>query len=283
MTALNTITDRAARVGFIAVGALALSGCSWLGLGHGKADGYQAYGAHHGGTYAAAPCHGCKPRLSRFNVEGGIGPSFIVGGDAVTGDEANSFDGVALNEVSMSDAYDTGTRAELGVSYALTPSTKVVAMGHYLNHEGGNRFDIGTQNGVALSGELTDYEAYGLELGLRQYGGITPFPLIKSVRPYIEGRVGATQTKDIFLRDSTIAPGADVAFYDGNIQATAAGLVGVETPFWGNSTLGVETGLRYTAGQDSEGPLVAGSPLAGINNGGEKWSIPVMLRGRYRF
>ena len=286
--AQGTLAQGAARTGLIAIGALALSGCSWLGLGHGKADAFRAYQANHGGTYGAGaygaePCQDCQPRLSRFNIENAIGPSFLVGGDAITGDKANFTEGVTLNDVSMNDAYDVGLRAELGASYALTPSTKVVAMGHYVNHDGGDRFEIGSQNGQTLTGELTDYTSYGVELGLRQYGGIAPFPLLKSVRPYVEGRVGATQTKDIFLRNSSIAPGADVAFYDGNIQATAAGLVGVETPFWGNTTLGVETGLRYTAGQDSEGPLVAGNPLAGINNGGEKWSVPVMLRGRYRF
>jgi len=276
------------QMGVIALSTLALSGCSWLGLGSAKGDAYKAYQAQHGGTYAATgPCgtSACAPRLSRFNVEGGIGPSFIVGGDAVTGDKGHARPNVALNTVSMNDAYDTGTRAELGGSYALAPNTKIIAMGHYLNHEGGNRFDIGTQNGTTLTGELSDYTAYGAELGLRQYGGIKPVPLLKSVRPYIEGRVGATKTKDIFLRDPSFSPGNDVAFYDGNIQATAAGLVGVETPFWGNSTLGLETGLRYTAGQDTENEsaLTSANVLAGINNGGEKWSVPVMLRGRYRF
>lgn len=274
------------RIVFAGVSALALGGCSWLGLGEKSYDH-----AHHAGAYAAPAmhahksCSSCQPRLSRINLEGGIGPSFLIGGDAITGSDANFVEGVTLNDVSMNDAYDTGIRGELGASYALAPNTKVVGMGHYVQHDGGDRVELGTQNGVALSGELTDYTAYGAELGLRQYGNIRPAPIVGSVRPYIEGRVGASKIEDIFLRNSTFSPNADVGFYDSRWAATGAGLVGVETPFVGNSTLGLETGIRYTDNPRTENrsSLVPGNPLAGINNGGDKWSVPLMLRGRYRF
>jgi len=52
----------------------------------------------------------------RWNLEAAVGPSFIVGGDAVTGDQANI---TGLNNIKMKDAYDTGFRAELGAALNL--------------------------------------------------------------------------------------------------------------------------------------------------------------------
>ena len=269
------------RILLIGISAAALSGCSWLGYGNSSQyDGYQ-----HAGTYdapAAKPC--CEPRLSKWNLEGGVGPSFLVGGTGVTGDDINPSAGTQINEIDMEDLYDTGVRAELGVSKALTPNRKAILMGHYVKHDSAGAVDWGTVGGAPLNGGLTDYEAYGVEAGLRQYGRISPFPLVRSVRPYVEGRLGASKVDDIAITGANISPNADIPFYDGGWVATGAGLVGVETPFIGQSTIGLETGIRYAHKLDSDNSaLVPGNPIAGSNNGGSKWSVPVMLRGRYRF
>ena len=274
------------RILLIAASTAALGGCSWLGYGD---RGYDAatyaatYGAPHGATYAAQkPC--CKPTLSKYNFEAAVGPSFIVGGDAVTPDGTNPSTGTALNELDMDDLYDTGVRVEAGVSKMLNPNRKATLMGHYVKHDSAGVQDWGTVNGAPLTGALSDYEAFGAELGLRQYGRISPFPLVRSVRPYVEGRIGASRVDDIAIVNSNIAPNSEIPFYDESWVATGAGLVGVETPFIGRSTLGLETGIRYTAGLDSDNSALApGNPIRGANNGGEKWTVPVMLRGRFRF
>ena len=72
----------------IGLSAAALSGCSWLGYGgHDTVsnDGY--YGGQYAPVAPAAPC--CGTKLSKWNVEAGVGPSFIVGGQGVTGDKIN--------------------------------------------------------------------------------------------------------------------------------------------------------------------------------------------------
>ena len=269
--------------------ALSLSGCSFLGLGGSKHhDGMKA----HSGHYAShAPHKACKSQscLSRWNLEGGIGPSFTVDGTAVTGSQTNAGSGADIRTISMNDAYKTGVRVELGGSYAVSPSTKVTAMAFHDKADSEGTLDWGTLDGEALTGALTDYEASGIEMGLRHYFKPRKAVIVNSVRPYVEGRVGAAYVdgvdiENLQLGGQTLGTGT-VSFYDGGWVPSAAGLVGIETPLTKYSTIGLETGIRYTGTPDSEtgSAFSAGQPLAGINNGGERVSVPLMLRGRYRF
>ena len=268
----------------------ALSGCSFLGMG-GHHHDYRAH--HHAGPAMhhapAAQACGTQACLSRFNLEGGIGPAFLVGGDAVTGNDTNAGTGAAIREISMQDAYETGYRAELGGSYALAPNTKVTLMGHYAEADSEGVIDWGTVNGQALRGQLSDYESYGAELGLRHYFAPRRGIILNSVRPYIEGRAGIAQLNEVRIENATLGGdafngGAPVPFYDSGVVGTAAGLIGVETPLTRYSTIGIETGLRYTGKPDTDtSALGPGNPLAGINNGGDQLSVPLMLRGRYHF
>jgi hypothetical protein len=283
------------RILCLGVATIALSGCSFLGLGGQKdysnynaQNGYYAHQAPAAKKAPKTPCHN-NQCLARWNLEGGIGPSFIVGGQAVTGDETNDIEGVAINNISMNDAYDTGIRAELGGSYALNPNRKVTAMAFVDRAESSGRQDWGQlapeEN---LTGALTDYKSYGAELGLRQYFAPRKGLILPSIRPYVEGRLGATHVDDISITgaqvNGTVLPGGDIAFYQGGWVGSAAGLVGVETPLTRYSTIGLETGVRYTQGlRTDKSDIGPGNPLGGTNNGSSRTSIPVMLRGRYRF
>ena len=270
----------------IGTAGLALSGCSWLGMGGPTYTAPAPVAAP--GVYApaAAPC--CQPRLSKWNLEGGVGPSFLAFGDAVTGEEAHAQLGADLRDLSMDTVYQDGVRVEAGVSKALAPNTKLSLTGNYTNHDSEGVVDWGTIGGERLTGGLSDYTSYGAEAGLRQYGRIARAPLVRSVRPYVEGRLGASYVEGIDVVGATlagapVAGGADIGFYEGGWVPTAAGLVGVETPFIGNSTIGLETGLRYSGKLEADEAIAPTSPLAGSNNGASRWSVPVMLRGRYRF
>lgn len=270
--------------------AIALSGCSFLGLGGNKYDNYNSNTGYYGKSapVAQAP-KSCDSGncLARWNLEGGLGTSFIVGGDSVTGEDTNFNAGTAINQISTDSAYDTGWRAELGASYALAPNTKITGMVHVDEAESAGRLDWGTLGGEPLSGALSDYKSYGAELGLRQYFAPRNGIILNSVRPYVEGRVGATKVKDINIigaqAGATALP-ASVPFLDGGVVPTAAALIGIETPLTRYSTIGLETGIRYHGNLDSDNSVLEpGSPLAGTNNGGSRTTIPLMLRGRYRF
>jgi len=265
------------RILILGVSAIALSGCSWLGLGNGKAqNSYNQYansGSYSYQNKSRSNCH-TGQCLARWNVEAAVGPTFNIGGSAITGDETNPGTGANINNIS---------------SYALSPNRKITTTGFYEEAESDGALNLGTLDGQLVTGELSDYRAFGGEVGLRQYfaprrGG----RIIGNVRPYVEGRLGATRLRSVELEgaslDGTPIGTDDIPFYRGSWVGSGAGLVGVETPIARRATLAFETGVRYTQSpRTSTSVLGAGNPLGGINNAGGRVSIPVMLRGRYRF
>jgi len=270
------------RIVLLSAAAVALSGCSWLGLG-GNSGSY----GHDIGTYKASHAggqnNGCC-ELSRWNVEGGVGKEIIRGPSFINRSGANDIPGVVPNTVSASRAFDDATRYEWGGSYALNPNRKVSLIGHHVKADG-NNIALGTApSGNVLRGDLSDYEAWGAEIGLRQYALPIKAPLINSFRPYVEGRVGATHVDDIGISGVNSTNFTQAGLYESGWVPTGAGLMGVETPVFDRFTMGVETGIRYEGKLKSDtSTLSPGRGLAGINNGGDRWSIPVTLRGRYRF
>ena len=282
------------RILMLGAAAIALSGCSFLGLGEKNIDPTK-YNPQTGVYGQQAPVHvqnkACHSGncLSRWNVEGGIGTSFNAGRNIITGSRTNNVPGFDVNSQSFNDVYDTGIRAELGGSYALAPNTKITAFGHYEHADGGDIVNFGTANGLAANASLTDYEAWGGEIGLRQYFRPRNGYIVKSIRPYVEGRVGASRVNDIQLENVTLdgatpAAGATVGLYEDSWVPTAAGLVGIETPVARYTTIGIESGIRYQGGLESDlesfGP---GSNFGGLNNNRGRWSVPLTIRGRYRF
>jgi len=275
--------------------AIALSGCSFLGLG-GNQDykdyGYNAKTGDYGyQAHKPAPkaCHSGQC-LSRWNLEAAIGPSFAVGGTAISGDQINARARTDIRNISSQDIYDTGYRAELGGSYALNPNRKITGNVFIEEANGGDVVDWGTLNGASLQGGLSDYQSYGAELGVRQYFAPRRAPILKSVRPYVEAKLGGAYLDDVTLNNVTTSAGttvnniADLPFYEGGWVPTAAGMIGFETPVAKYTTIGLETGLRYTGTPKTDSSVIRpGTALAGTNNGGARYSIPIMLRGRYRF
>jgi hypothetical protein len=118
-------------------------------------------------------------------------------------------------------------------------------------------------------------------------------PLLKSVRPYLEGKVGATHLNAIRLENinevGVANPGTptSIAMYESGWVPTGAGMIGLETPIFNRFTMGIETGIRYAGKPNSDNsdkaPATFNSRYTGANNGGERWSVPLTIRGRYRF
>jgi len=283
------------RILLASAATIALSGCSWLGLGSNqdyKNYGYNANTGNYGYQAHTPAPKACNSNqcLSRWNLEGAVGPSFAVGGDAVTGSKINPMPRTSIRNLDNNDIFDTGIRAELGGSYAVNPNRKITANAFLETANGGDVVDWGTLNGASLQGGLSDYESYGAEIGVRQYFAPRRAPVLKSIRPYVEGKLGAAYLDDITLNNvttttgTTVANVADLPFYEGGWVPTAAGMIGFETPVAKYTTIGLETGLRYTASpKTDQSAILPGTALAGTNNGGARYSVPVMLRGRYRF
>ena len=270
------------RLLLLGTAAIALSGCSWFG---GSKYQHQPAAKSAYGVYAKnGDC--CAP-LSRWNVEGAIGQEFLVGGDIFTGDKIHVVPGNAAANQKMEDVFDNGMRYELGGSYALNPNRKLTLMGSYANAEG-NDVTVGVYGGNALTGRVSDYERFGVEAGLRQYFNPTPAPLFRSVRPYVEAKVGATNVKDITLQNAqlggAVENGGTIGLYEGGWVPSAAGMVGIEAPVFKRATLALESGIRYTGQIENDTTYFNGAhPLSGVNRDSKSFTVPVMLRGRYRF
>lgn len=272
--------------------AISLSGCSFLGFGGNAHQGYNSpsYGTGYATTGSqCSPSHAVLANgncLSRLNIEGGVGASFNVGSDIITGDQGN-FPGTNVRNVDFDEAYDTGVRYELGGSYAVSPKTKITAMGFIDEADSAGNLNFGTVGGQAFTGEMSDYRSTGLELGLRQYFNPKSAPFVRSVRPYVEGRVGAAYQDAVYINNAQLGGAAigtgRLAFQDAGWVPSAAGLVGLETPLSRFSTIGVETGIRYTGEQDKNTTTFGPGAFQGLNEGGARVSVPLMLRGRYRF
>lgn len=281
------------RLLLLGTAAIALSGCSFLGLG-GQKD-YSNYNQNTG-YYGQQPVQHTAPKsqchsgncLARWNLEGGVGPSFAAGKNIITASRTNENPETDFNSISFGDAYDTGIRAELGGSYALAPNTKVSLLGHYERAESDGAQNWGTIGEETLTGALTDYKSYGAEIGLRQYFQPVNGVIFDSVRPYVEARAGASRVGDIGVVNTQLGgqtfSAAEVPLYRDSWVGTAAGLVGVETPIAKYTTIGLETGVRFQGGLKSDNSVLsAGSTLGGLNNNRGRVSVPVTLRGRYRF
>jgi len=111
---------------------------------------------------------------------------------------------------------------------------------------------------------------------------------LKSIRPYVEARAGVSHVDDIDAVNTQLGGQTfnanGIPLYEKSWVGTAAGLVGVETPVAKYTTIGLETGIRYQGGLKSDtSVLAAGTPLGGLNNNRGRVSIPLTLRGRYRF
>ncbi|MBL4869416.1 MAG: hypothetical protein JKX72_00520 [Robiginitomaculum sp.] len=248
----------------------------------------QNVGAATGGYNNAASYQ--QPRLrrpSKFGVFGSFGTDIVTGGDAITGNDTLFHPTINMNQVSMKDAFGKALRAELGGTYEISKSNEAILSGFYTKASGKDVVIGQHVSGNPIMGKLTDYKGYGVEAGLRHNMGMTNVPLFSSVKPYIEGRVGAMHLDDISLNNVRVVPGgiplATQAFYKGGWVPTASGLIGFEKPISRKTSIALETGIRYTGGLDADNTTVTGTFLQGANGGSSRWSVPVQIRGRYRF
>lgn len=229
--------------------------------------------------------------MARWNVEGGLGPAFITGGTLIDGSKAHGVNS-NFNDIDYSDAFKTGYRAELGGSRALSPNRKLTATGFYQKHGSDGLQDMGTNNGDQYDVEFSDLSSYGAELGVRQYFKPTrpDAGIFKNIRPYVEGKLGAAYVEPIKI-ESAFRNGVQIGepthggrVTEGSWVPSAAGMVGVERPLFKHTTIGLETGIRYTGDLKRDPGFFGGDiDFAGANDNTGTWTVPITVRGRYRF
>ena len=254
---------------------LPLASCGWW-------DGaFAPYYTVPYGTYAydrlphTAPGHYDRRRAEGIvSLEGGAGADFITGGDLIRADNARIATGAVPQNLSMADAFGTGVRYDATATYPMSGSRYFTGTAYRTTYDG-KAVNLRTQTGTPLVGKLTDYRAHGVEFGLRQYA---PNPRYV-VHPFIEGRIGGAYVDGVSLDQGV----SRTALFDSGWVPTGAAMVGFEAPTSNRFTVGMETGLRYQGRLGTSPQPLSRDVTGSARASGSVISVPVVLRGRYRF
>jgi Outer membrane protein beta-barrel domain len=177
------------------------------------------------------------------------------------------------------DVYGTGLNLRFGGGYMLNEATEIKGIFTFqsLDADLTSMGDLGLSN---LYGQYSDYQSFGLDVGLRRYAFID-----KVLRPYGEGMlgIGFVDKTDVTL----VAPQANVTFdnndfYDQTAAFSFAGNAGV---LWQlSSRLGAyaQLGVRFVSGM-SEVDDLEGTGLDTINDNSSRWTIPFVVGFTTRF
>jgi hypothetical protein len=226
-----------------------------------------------------------------MNLELAIGIAESVDGDIITTAFDNSGT-AALNPTSYGDTFGTNINYQLGGSYAVSDTVEVTAALNYSKADG-NTLDVGSVNGVdPITAQFDDLESYGAEIGVRKYFRNKTFAhlLSPAVSPYVGANVGIKQVNSIGATVSSAGfAGAglpaqfDAEWYSDSIVPTGQLTIGAEWRASRNFAIGLETGVRYTGDLDAGNTVLANVGWDEARGSADNISIPVTLRGRFKF
>ena len=176
--------------------------------------------------------------------------------------------------------YGTGLNLRFGGGYFFNDVTEVTGMFTFQSLDADQvtpMGDIGVSN---LYGRYSDYQTFGLDVGLRRYSTFST-----TFRLYGEGTLGLgfVDKTDVTL----VAPGANLIgdandFYDQTAAWTAGGNFGVLVQTGGRMGFYGQLGLRFMSGMAEIDDLV-GTGLETINDKSSRWTMPIVGGIRLRF
>ena len=220
------------------------------------------------------------PPTSPWSAEVGIGWDNSISGNinsSAIGQINNQ--AVVILKNTYEDVYGTGLHLKFGGGYMLNELSELRATFSFqsLDADLTRMGDIGISN---LYGQYTDYQAFGLDVGLRRY-----VPLSPVVRAYGDATIGLgfVDKTDVTL----VAPGANLAakandFYDQTAAFTLGVNLGVLIQTTDRLGIFVQGGLRWVSGMAEIDDLV-GTGLETINDNSSRWTLPFLAGVRFRF
>ena len=232
------------------------------------------------GAGSTAQAQSAAATDSPWSVEFGIGwDNSISGNINSSGIGQINNQAVVVTKNTYEEVYGTGLHLRFGGGYMVSEVLEVRATFTFqsLDADLTSMGDIGVSR---LYGQYTDYQSFGLDVGVRRYGDVSP-----KVRTYGEGTIGLgfVDKTDVTL----VAPGANLSgkandFYDQTAAFTLGGNVGIlvqsDNPigFFG------QMGLRWVSGM-AEIDDLAGTGLETINDKSARWTFPFIAGVRLRF
>jgi opacity protein-like surface antigen len=195
---------------------------------------------------------------------------------------------------SFDDIY--GEAASFGVegAYGLGGGLELIGALRSITADEG-QVQVGTAFVPALSaslpviGRFGEFQSLSIEGGVRQH-----FDRGGGFMPYIGGRVGVTQVDAIRASFTVPVPagvGAEpndialnnVRFYDDSTAFTLGLDVGASVELTPGFEISIETGLRYQSSLEDDDRDIGGLGLAAINDEGDRLSVPLTVKGTFRF
>lgn len=248
----------------------------------------------------AASAMSAPPEAGKWSFEGTFGVEFNIGGDVHGAANAPVADvslldpglpattaTLAIQSREWDEVYDEFYGLALQVNYGLSDRADVFGR---LTYSTGNADALQVGNAIVdapvsatlpIIGSFDDYEAFGIEAGARYF-----FPDMGGIVPYVGGAVGLQFVDEItatFTVPGTAIRLPDTAFYEETTAVSLALNVGAFVPLDDTAAIGIETGVRYQTDLEDDDSALGGLGLAAINDEGERWSVPVTVRLRYRF
>ncbi|MBL4596551.1 MAG: hypothetical protein JKX99_08245 [Robiginitomaculum sp.] len=255
------------RIALVCTAALLLSGCGWFGNLSGAGAG------------------------QRMSLELAVGIDPSVDGDVIS----TAFDDTGTAELittGYDDAYDNGLRYQAGISYEVSNTVDITLAANYATSDG-RTLEVGNVSGIdPITADFGDYETYGAEIGLRKYFRNKTFAhlLSPAVSPYIGLNVGIQHVESIgaiLTSDGFVGIGQPTSinaeFYEDSLVPTAQIIVGAEWRANNNFSIGLETGVRYRGDLSAGDNTLVAIGLQEARDNSHNISIPITLRGRFKF
>ncbi len=244
----------------------------------------QPYPAYYPVGVAAGGLRGGFAALP-FGIEAGIGSDFGIGGDIIGAKPAGAALGSATRALTASpaigykDAYKNAVNYDLAATYDLDPSTTAIARIGYSKAEG-ERVQMANVTDTTFPGVNEPYyatwgdlEQVTLEGGVRKYMGGWGNP-VRGIRPYVQATGGFAHNNAVNVTQESatiINPAETQPYIRSGWKPTASAAVGAEMQMGPRSAIGVEAGVRWRDNLDT------------VVKSGDRWSVPVRLRGRVSF
>jgi len=248
---------------------------------------------------AAGPAFASGPEPGKFSMSVFGGVDMPVSGDVHTGAIAPVPDLGPLNPAlsgvsaelrirsrSHEQIYDLANGYGVEFGYGLSDRAEVFGQVRY-TEAGQGTVLVGGALVPALATELpvygtfSGYKALTVEGGYRHY-----FMAPGAARPFLAGRLGATQTDGI--RATFDIPAAAITIPDAPFTekkwAVSAGVdVGVLIPVGERFSITAQAGVRYVDDLEGDDSAIGGLGLGSINDTGKRVSVPLSVAMRFDF
>jgi len=186
---------------------------------------------------------------------------------------------VAVTKNTYEDVYGTGLHLRFGGGYMFAPDTEVRAT-FTLQSLDADLVRMGDIGISPLYGQYADYQSFGLDVGLRRYGTLSP-----RIRAYGEGTIGIAfvdETDVILVAPAYNLGGNATDFYDKTSAFTLGANVGVIVQTGEKIGVFGQMGLRWVSGM-SEVDGLQGTGLETINDKSARWTMPFLAGIRLQF